>query len=163
MLNNRFFSTLFKILTLSLLAVPSLAFAEYGLNLPEGVTPISRDIYGLHMTIFWVCVVIAVLVFGVMIYSMINHRKSKGAVASNFHESTTIELVWTIVPLLILIIIAVPATKVLIDLEDTSKADMTVKITGYQWKWQYEYIDAEAEGVSFFCRRQHEKVLQKNV
>ena len=124
MLNNRFFSTLFKILTLSLLAVPGLAFAEYGLNLPEGVTPISRDIYGLHMTIFWVCVVIAVLVFGVMIYSMINHRKSKGAVASNFHESTTIELVWTIVPLLILIIIAVPATRVLIDLEDTSKADM---------------------------------------
>ena len=150
MLNNRFFSTLFKILTLTLLAVPGLAFAEYGLNMPEGVTPISRDIYGLHMTIFWVCVGIAVLVFGVMFYSMINHRKSKGAVASNFHESTTIELIWTIVPLLILIIIAVPATRVLIDLEDTSKADMTVKITGYQWKWQYEYIDAEAEGVSFF-------------
>ena len=150
MLNNRFFSTLFKILTLSLLAVPGLAFAEYGLNLPEGVTPISRDIYGLHMTIFWVCVGIAVLVFGVMIYSMINHRKSKGAVASNFHESTTIELVWTIVPLLILIIIAVPATRVLIDLEDTSKADMTVKITGYQWKWQYEYIDAEGEGINFY-------------
>jgi len=150
MLNNRFFSTLFKILTLPLLAVPGLAFAEYGLNLPEGVTPISRDIYGLHMTIFWVCVVIAVLVFGVMIYSMINHRKSKGAVASNFHESTTVELIWTTVPLAILIIIAFPATKTLIDLEDTSKAEMTVKITGYQWKWQYEYIDAEGEGINFF-------------
>jgi len=150
MLNNRFFSTLFKILILPLLAVPGLAFAEYGLNMPEGVTPISRDIYGLHMTIFWVCVGIAVLVFGVMIYSMINHRKSKGAVASNFHESTTVELIWTIVPLAILIIIAIPATKVLIDLEDTSKADMTVKITGYQWKWQYEYIDSEGEGISFF-------------
>ena len=150
MLNNRFFLTLFKTLTLSLLLVPGLVFADFGLNLPEGVTPISRDIYGLHMTIFWVCVGIAVLVFGVMIYSMINHRKSKGAVASNFHESTTVELVWTIVPLLILVIIAVPATRVLIDLEDTSKADMTVKITGYQWKWQYEYIDAEGEGINFF-------------
>ena len=150
MLNNRFFSTLFKILILPLLAVPRAAFAEIGLNMPVGVTPISRDIYGLHMTIFWVCVAIAVLVFGVMIYSMINHRKSKGAVASNFHESTTIELIWTIVPLAILIIIAVPATRVLIDLEDTSKADMTVKITGYQWKWQYEYIDAQGEGISFF-------------
>ena len=150
MLNNRFFSTLFKILILPLLAVPGLAFAEYGLNLPEGVTPISRDIYGLHMTIFWVCVGIAIVVFGVMIYSMVNHRKSKGAVASNFHESTTLELIWTLVPLAILIIIAVPATKVLIDLEDSSKADMTVKITGYQWKWQYEYIDAEAQGIGFF-------------
>jgi cytochrome c oxidase subunit 2 len=147
MLNNRFFATLFKILTLPLLAVPGLAFAEYGLNLPEGVTPISRDIYGLHMTIFWVCVGIAVIVFGVMIYSMIYHRKSRGAVASNFHESTTIELIWTIVPLAILIAIAVPATRVLIDLENTEKADMTVKITGYQWKWQYEYLD---NGVNFF-------------
>lgn len=147
MLNNRFFATLLKILTVSLLAVPGMAFAEYGLNLPEGVTPISRDIYGLHMTIFWVCVGIAVIVFGVMIYSMIYHRKSKGAVASNFHESTTVELIWTLVPLAILIAIAVPATKVLIDLENTEKADMTVKITGYQWKWQYEYLD---NGISFF-------------
>ena len=147
MLNNRFFSTLFKVLILPLLAVPGLAFAEYGLNMPEGVTPISRDIYGLHMTIFWVCVGIAVIVFGVMIYSMIYHRKSKGAVASNFHESTTVELIWTLVPLAILIAIAVPATKVLIDLENTDKADMTVKITGYQWKWQYEYLD---DKISFF-------------
>ena len=147
MLNNRFFATLLKILTLPLLAVPGMAFADYGLNLPEGVTPISRDIYGLHMTIFWVCVGIAVIVFGVMIYSMIYHRKSKGAVASNFHESTTVELIWTLVPLAILIAIAVPATKVLIDLENTDKADMTVKITGYQWKWQYEYLD---DKISFF-------------
>ncbi|RVU83888.1 cytochrome c oxidase subunit II [Leucothrix sargassi] len=147
MLNNRFFATLFKTLILPLLSVPSLAFAEYGLNLPKGVTPISRDIYGLHMTIFWVCVGIAVIVFGIMIYSMIYHRKSRGAVAANFHESTTVELIWTAVPLAILIAIAVPATKVLIDLENTEKADMTVKITGYQWKWQYEYID---NGVSFF-------------
>ncbi len=136
------------LLTLILMVcLPVMAHAEFGLNLPEGVTPISNEIYGLHMIIFWVCVVIGVVVFGVMIYSMIFHRKSKGAVASNFHESTAIELVWTLVPLAILIIIAVPATRVLIDLENTDEADMTVKITGYQWKWQYEYLD---EKVSFF-------------
>lgn len=99
------------------------------------------------MTIFWVCVGIAVVVFGVMIYSIIFHRKSRGAKASNFHESTAIELIWTLIPLGILIAIAVPATRVLIDLENTDKAEMTVKITGYQWKWQYEYLD---NGVKFF-------------
>jgi cytochrome c oxidase subunit 2 len=128
-----------------------MAHAEFGLNLPEGVTPISQKIYGLHMTIFWVCVAIGVVVFGVMIYSMIFHRKSKGAVASNFHESTAIELVWTLAPLAILIIIAFPATRVLIDLENTDEADMTIKITGYQWKWQYEYLDDNLEkNFSFF-------------
>jgi len=139
--------SLTKTILLSLLLVPQFAQAEYGLNLPEGVTSVSRNIYGLHMLIFWVCVGIAILVFGVMIWSMIFHRKSRGAVASNFHESTAVELVWTLVPLAVLIAIAFPATKVLIDLENTDKADMTVKITGYQWKWQYEYMD---EGVSFF-------------
>ena len=132
---------------LPFLLTPQLALAEYGLNLPKGVTSLSRDIYDLHMLIFWVCVGIAVLVFGVMIWSMIFHRKSRGAVASNFHESTAVELLWTLVPLAILIAIAVPSTKVLIDLENTEAADMTVKITGYQWKWQYEYIDQD---VSFF-------------
>ena len=131
----------------TLLFLPLSVQAEYGLNLPEGVTSVSRNIYGLHMLIFWVCVGIAILVFSVMIWSMVFHRKSKGAVASNFHESTFVELIWTLVPLGILIAIAFPATRVLIDLENTDKADMTVKITGYQWKWQYEYID---EGVSFF-------------
>ena len=137
-----------KWLLLPLLYLPlSSAFAEFGVNLPEGVTPVSRDIYGLHMLIFWVCVVIAVVVFSVMIYSMVYHRKSKGAVASNFHESTAVELVWTLVPLGILIAIAFPATKVLINLETTDEAEMTVKITGYQWKWQYQYMD---DGVTFF-------------
>ena len=139
--------SLTKTILLSLLLEPQFAQAEYGLNLPEGVTSVSRNIYGLHMLIFWVCVGIAILVFSVMIWSMIFHRKSRGAVASNFHESTAVELVWTLVPLAVLIAIAFPATKVLIDLENTEKADMTVKITGYQWKWQYEYMD---EGVSFF-------------
>lgn len=121
-------------------------FAEYGLNMTEGVTSISHDIYDLHMLIFWVCVAIAVVVFGVMIYSLFAHRKSKGAVAAQFHESTKAELLWTIVPILILVAMAIPATKVLINLEDTSKAEMTVKITGHQWKWQYDYPE---EGISF--------------
>ncbi len=136
-----------KFYLLPLFLAPQIAFAEFGLNLTEGVTSVSRDIYGLHMLIFWVCVGIAVVVFGVMIWSMVFHRKSKGAKASNFHESTAVELVWTLVPLAILVAIAFPATRVLIDLENTDEADMTVKITGYQWKWQYEYID---QGVSFF-------------
>ncbi len=140
-------SILPKISLLPLLLFPQFAQAEFGFNLPKGVTSVSRDIYGLHMLIFWVCVGIAILVFGVMIWSMIFHRKSRGAVASNFHESTAVELTWTLVPLAILIAIAFPATRVLIDLENTDKADMTIKITGYQWKWQYEYMD---DDISFF-------------
>ncbi|PHS72440.1 MAG: cytochrome c oxidase subunit II [Cycloclasticus sp.] len=125
----------------------SAAQAEYGLNMPVGVTETSRQVYDLHMLILWVCVAIGVVVFGAMIYSMIYHRKSRGAVASHFHESMTAELVWTVVPFIILIVMAIPATKVLIDMHDTSEADMTVKVTGYQWKWRYEYI---GEDVSFF-------------
>ena len=140
-------SNFHKVYLLPLLFTPQLAFAELGLNLPEGVTSVSRSIYSLHMKIFWVCVVIGILVFGAMIWSMVFHRKSKGAVASNFHESTKIELAWTIIPLIILIIMAVPATRVMVDLEKTDEADMTVKITGYQWKWQYEFLDND---VSFF-------------
>ncbi|MBT5784027.1 MAG: cytochrome c oxidase subunit II [Candidatus Thioglobus sp.] len=131
---------------LSTLLGSTSAFSAWEVNLREGVTSISNDIYDLHMLIFWICVVIAVGVFGVMIYSIYAHRKSKGAVAANFHESTTVELVWTIVPIIILVLMAIPATKVLIDLEDTSKADMTIKITGHQWKWQYDY---PKEGISF--------------
>ncbi|WP_348676104.1 cytochrome c oxidase subunit II [uncultured Candidatus Thioglobus sp.] len=131
---------------LSALLGSTSAFSAWEVNLREGVTSISNDIYDLHMLIFWICVVIAVGVFGVMIYSIYAHRKSKGAVAANFHESTTVELVWTIVPIIILVLMAIPATKVLIDLEDTSKADMTIKITGHQWKWQYDY---PKEGISF--------------
>ena len=123
------------------------AAAEYGLNMPEGVTPISKEVYDLHMLIFWICVWIGVVVFGVMFYSMYYHRKSKGAVAAQFHESTTIEMVWTVVPMLILIAMAIPATKTLIAMEDTSNPDLTVTVTGYQWRWKYDYMD---EGISFF-------------
>ncbi|MBL4781938.1 MAG: cytochrome c oxidase subunit II [Porticoccaceae bacterium] len=116
------------------------------LNMTEGVTGVSHDIYDLHMTVVWICVWISVVVYGVMFYSMFAHRKSRGAKASNFHESTTVELLWTIVPVLILIWVAFPSTKVLIDLYDTSEADIDIKVTGYQWKWQYEYL---GEGVEF--------------
>ena len=121
-----------------------------GYNLPIGVTSLSRDIYDLHMIIFWICIAIALLVFGIMTYSIVNHRKSKGVKASQFHESTTVELIWTIVPLLILTAMAVPATKVLLDLEDSSKSDLSIKVTGFQWKWKYDYVDGDAEGISFF-------------
>ena len=120
--------------------------AEYGLNMTQGITDISKDIYGLHMMVFWVCVAIGVVVFGAMFYSIIAHRKSKGAKAAHFHESTTIEFLWTGIPILILIAMAIPASKTLIDIEVLDKADMTVKVTGIRWKWQYDYPE---EGISF--------------
>ncbi len=127
--------------------LPALAQADWGLNMPRGVTPLSREVYDLHMLIFWICVVIGVVVFGAMFYSMLKHRKSQGAVAAQFHESTTVEILWTVVPFLILIAMAVPATKTLIAMEDTRDADNTIKVTGYQWKWKYDYMD---EGFGFF-------------
>ncbi|MBV8062709.1 MAG: cytochrome c oxidase subunit II [Nevskia sp.] len=116
-------------------------------NMPKGVTEISKHVWWLHMYVFWICVVIGVLVFGVMFYSLFAHRRSRHPVPSKFHESTVVEIAWTIVPFLILIAMAVPAAGTLIKMYDTRNADYTVKITGYQWKWQYEYVD---QGVSFF-------------
>ena len=123
------------------------ARADYTLNLTEGVTELSRDIHDLHMLIFWICVAIGLLVYGLMVYSLVNHRKSKGVIPATFHENTKLEILWTVIPFLILLGMAVPATKVMIKAYDTSGADMTIKVTGYQWKWQYEYLD---EGVKFF-------------
>ncbi len=125
------------------------AFAGYAdtLNLREGVTDISQKVFALHMLIFWICVVAAVLVFAVLIYSIFTHRKSRGAVPATFHESTTVEIIWTTVPFLILVAMAVPATTTLLALEDTRDADMSIQITGYQWKWKYDYLD---EDISFF-------------
>lgn len=134
--------------TLILLLIASNAvFADWQMNLTPGVTPISHDIYDLHMTIFWICVVIGIGVFSTMLYSIIYHRKSKGAKAAQFHEHLSLELTWTIIPTLILVLIAIPATRVLIHLNDESKPDITIKITGYQWKWRYEYID---QNIRFF-------------
>ena len=119
------------------------------LNMTKGVTPISERVYDLHMLILWICIIIGIVVFGAMFYSMFKHRKSKGAVAATFHESTKLEIVWTIVPFLILVGMAIPATSALIFMTDTTESDMTVKITGHQWKWEYEYLDGAAEGVRF--------------
>jgi len=127
-----------------------LALAEYGLNMTQGVTEISREVYGLHMKIFWWCVAIAVVVFGAIFWSILFHRKSRGYKAATFHHSTIVEVVWTVIPFIILIAMAIPAAKTLIAMESTESADITVKITGYQWKWRYEYLDGDAAGVSFF-------------
>lgn len=122
------------------------AWAEYALNLRPGVTPISREAYDLHTLIMWICVVIGIVVFGAIFISIVKHRKSKGVQPAQFHESTTVEIIWTVIPFLILIGMAIPATKALVAMEDTSNSDLTIKVTGYQWKWGYDYID---DGVSF--------------
>jgi cytochrome c oxidase subunit 2 len=124
------------------------AAAELGLNLRPGVTSISNTAYDLHMLIMWVCVAIGVVVFGAMFYSILNHRKSKGAQPAQFHESTTVEIIWTIVPFLILVSMAIPATKALVAMEDTSNADLSIKVTAYQWKWGYDYLEDEISFMS---------------
>lgn len=141
MLVRKLIPWLSRLLGGSLLLAANSAYAEYGLNLPQGVTEISREVYDLHMLIFWICVVIGAVVFGVMLYSIFHHRKSKGAKAAQFHESTTVEIIWTVVPILILVAMAIPATKTLLKMEDVANADITIKITGYQWKWRYDYLD----------------------
>lgn len=120
---------------------------RWGLNLPVGVTDLSKEIYDLHMIALWVCVAIGVVVFGAMIYSMFAHRKSKGAKAATFHESTKAEIIWTIIPIIILVALSIPAAKTLVKIEDSSDSDMTIKITGHQWKWEYDY---PVEGIHFF-------------
>ena len=125
------------------------AHAGWAVNMPEGVTPISRDVYNLHMLIFWVCVAIGVVVFGAIFWSILRHRKSRGAVAAQFHESTMAEVAWTIVPFMILVGMAVPAAGTLITMEDNSESDLTIKVTGYQWMWHYEYV---GEDVSFYSK-----------
>ena len=121
------------------------------LNMPVGVTEVSSIVYDLHMLIFWICVAIGIVVFGVMFYSILMHRKSRGAVAASFHESTTVEVLWTVVPFIILVAMAVPATATLIKMEDSKNPDMTIKITGYQWLWQYEYLDHDHNFYSYLA------------
>tara|TARA_B100001059_G_C17809959_1_gene571650 strand:+ start:1042 stop:2187 length:1146 start_codon:yes stop_codon:yes gene_type:complete len=116
------------------------------LNMPQGVTEVSQAAYDIHMIMMWICTVIGIAVFGFMFYVMYAHRKSRGAVAANFHENHVVELIWTIVPALILIVMAIPATSALLKVYDTENADINIKVTGYQWKWQYEYI---GEGVKY--------------
>lgn len=134
------------ILFLSICCLTQGAFAS-NLNMPSGATTVSKEIYDLHMAGLYVCCVIGVIVFGVLIYSLIKFRKSKGAKASHFHEHLGIEIIWTTIPFLILVALAIPATIVLAHIHNTEESKLTVKITGYQWKWKYEYLD---QGISFY-------------
>lgn len=124
---------------------PNLAWADMQLNLTKGVTRVSNEVYDLHMLVLYICVAIGVVVFGAMIWSMMFHRKSKGAQAATFHESTKVEILWTVIPIVILIAMAVPATFTLIDMENNDDSDITIQITGSQWKWHYEYFDQDIE------------------
>ena len=115
--------------------------------MPVGVTPISQNAHSLHMTTLWICVIIGVVVYSIMLYAILFHRKSRGSIPARFHESTTVEVIWTIVPFLILLVMAVPATRALIAMYDSRDAEVTIKITGYRWYWEYEYPD---EDIHFF-------------
>ena len=118
------------------------ALAEpWQLNMTQGVTDTSQEVYALHMWVLWVCVVIGIIVFGAMIWSMIFHRKSKGAVAARWSHNTRVEAIWTVIPILILVSLAWPATNVLLKMAYTEKSEMTIKVTGYQWKWGYDYVN----------------------
>jgi len=120
------------------------------INLQPPVTKIAEELYNLHTFMLILCLVIFVGVFGVMFYSLFAHRKSKGHKAANFHESTTVEIIWTIVPFIIVVLMALPATKTVVAMKDTSNADLTVKVTGYQWKWAYDYVKGPGEGINFY-------------
>ena len=137
--------------------LPLAANAQNQINMSTGIseagaviTDLGAEIYGLHMLIFWICVAIGIGVFGVMLYSIYAHRKSKGVEASQFHENTRVEIAWTVVPFIILVGMAVPATSTLLEVYDNDDAEMSILVTGYQWKWKYEYLDAEGENVAFF-------------
>ena len=147
MLNRIAFAALASAAAGAAVAAPT---ARYNLQTP--VTEIARQVYNLHDMMLIICALIFVAVFSVMFYSIWKHRKSKGAVAANFHENTTVEIVWTVIPFIIIIIMALPATRTVVAMKDTSNADLTVKVTGYQWKWGYDYIRGEGEGISFLSQ-----------
>ena len=135
----------------SMLLIGQRSFAKsadpWQMNMFKGVTPVSRDIYHLHMVAISICAIIGVIVFGIMIYSLIYHRKSKGFVPAKFHDNLKLEIIWSIIPFLILVGLAFPATRVLMHMDDSRDADVTIKVVGSQWKWQYQYLN---EGISFF-------------
>ena len=130
------------------------AWAEAGerwqTNMAPGVTEVGHQIYDLHMWVFYICVVTGIVVFGVMFYSVFAYRKERHQEPATFHENTRVEIAWTIVPFLVLLFMAVPATKTLIEIYDTDDADLDILITGYQWKWKYEYINPNGDNISFF-------------
>lgn len=122
---------------------PAVSMADWKLNMSPGVTSSSNQIFDLHMTILWICVVIGVVVFGIMFWSIFAHRKSPGRKPANFHENTVVEILWTVIPLVILVVMAIPATATLVDMYDTSEAEIDIKVTGYQWRWKYDYIEED--------------------
>lgn len=136
---------------IGLMLVSMQSWAEYQLDLRPGVTSFSQGAYGIHTLVMWICVVIGIIVFGAMIYSIIMHRKSRGAEAAKFDDNLTVEIIWTVIPFIILGFMAVPATKVLLAMEDVSNSDMSIKVTGYQWKWHYDYnVGENAQDINFF-------------
>jgi len=139
----RFLSNFSVIFSLLFLLSPNLLHAAWGLNMTQGVTPISQDVYNMHMTSLYVVTIIGILVFSVMFWSIFHHRKSKGVKPAKFSHSTTVEVIWTLIPFAIIVALAIPATKLLARMDDTSKSEITVKATGYQWKWKYDYIDED--------------------
>lgn len=129
----------------------------------RGVTHISHDIYRLHMTIFWICVIIGIIVFSVLFYAIIRHRKSRGVTAAHFHEHTLVEVVWSIIPFFILVGMAIPATQLLIKMHDTTEdSELSIKITGYQWKWEYEYLGSGIKFISALATTQ-DQIKNKDV
>ncbi|MCW5593041.1 MAG: cytochrome c oxidase subunit II [Burkholderiales bacterium] len=128
------------------LAAGASANAAYDVDILPPASPIAQQIYDLHWAIMWVCIVIFFLVFGAMFYSILKHRKSVGAKAAHFHENTTVEVIWTVIPFLILVGMAYPATKTVLDMKDASNPDLTIKVTAFQWAWEYDYLQ---DGVKF--------------
>ncbi len=126
------------------------AAAQTRVDFQTPQSPVARDVYDLHLIILTICAVIFIGVFGVMLYSIINHRKSVGHKAAHFHENTTVEVIWTVIPLFVLVLMMIPATKTLLNMRDASSPDMTIKVTGYQWKWGYEYLQGEGQGIHFY-------------
>ncbi len=131
------------------LAAGASANAAYDVDILPPASPIAQQIYDLHWAIMWVCIVIFFLVFGAMFYSILKHRKSVGAKAAHFHENTTVEVIWTVIPFLILVGMAYPATKTVLDMKDASNPDLTIKVTAFQWAWEYDYLQ---DGVKFNSR-----------
>ena len=152
---NQRFSTIIN--SLILLIFSSAAQAAYDMNIPPPQTVIAHEIYGLHMYILYVCLGIFFVVFGAMFYSLFKHRKSVGHKAAHFHEHVGVEIAWTIIPFIILALIAIPATKTVLAMKDASSPDMTIKVTGYQWKWEYDYPQ---DGVKFYSslKTPHEQI-----
>jgi cytochrome c oxidase subunit 2 len=152
-MSSKVTATLLGLLGLAFYSGMGIAAGDpYQLNFQEPQSIIARETYDQHIVAMWVCVGIFVVVFGAMLYSLIYHRKSVGYKAANFHHSTTVEIIWTIIPFFILIGMAYPATKTIIAMKDTSSPDITVKVTGYQWQWGYDYLVGEGSGISFISK-----------